>query len=368
MQGTTAALTELASYCDMAVRHSYDQYEKHGTLHSKAVIAFGDDTVWNEKWVPDDFDVCDARSHPVWQKRFTREQKLAWNHLQWALDYTAVAQGERQIIVLNNFAVREYGKILPAVCELERRESFEEIDHIDAFCVVLEGIRGRYFKNSKEPVFSTSASGFRSDTLNRLSRQVMGRVANYLLGSNFPTLFFLARGMKTHGFKPFENAICSNEEGHAAIRMISHLHRLDESRHMATSLNLARLSNQVLDSLPNDNRTLFRLAVQAAFPKGRSADYRLVYWRRVLDESTIFADIPPEEKDALHQHMGERIQSNLQGLHERQTRLTRQANKRIVEECGLSPELKRAFVEFMRADPAYAATVDAVRLDGDLEH
>ena len=57
MTGTEAALDELSSYCDMAVRHSYDQYEKHGTLLSKAVVAFRDDTVWDEKWVPDDFDV-----------------------------------------------------------------------------------------------------------------------------------------------------------------------------------------------------------------------------------------------------------------------------------------------------------------------
>jgi hypothetical protein len=132
---------------------------------------------------------------------------------------------------------------------------------------------------------------------------------------------------------------------------------------MATSLNLARLSTAVLDTVPRDNLLLFRLAVQAAFPRGRSANYRLDYWRRVLDESTIYADIPKVERDALYQHMTERIQANLQTLHERQTRLTRQANKRIVEECGLSPAMKRAFVDILRADPAYAATVDAVKFD-----
>ncbi|MDP2309647.1 MAG: hypothetical protein Q8P18_26745 [Pseudomonadota bacterium] len=359
----TQALSELELYCGMATRHSYDQYEKHGTLFSKAVTAFRDDSVWTEKWVPDDFDVCDAASHPVWEQRFTGEQKLAWNHLQWALDYSAVAQGERQIIVLNNFAVKEYGAILPSVCELERRESFEETDHIEAFCVVLEGVRARYFKTRKEPLQSIPASGFSSETLNRLSRRAMGRVATYLLGSNFPTLFFLARGMKTHGFKPFENSIVTNDEGHPAIRMISHLHRLDESRHMATSLNLARLSSAVLEALPRDNKLLFRLAVQAAFPRGRSADYRLTYWRRVLNESTIYADIPKAERDALYAHMESRIGVNLQSLHERQARLTRQANKRIVEECGLSPDMKRLFVDVLRSDPAYAATVDAVRLD-----
>ena len=54
---------------------------------------------------------------------------------------------------------------------------------------------------------------------------------------------------------------------------------------------------------------------------------------------------------------------SLQTLHERQARLTRQANKRIVEEAGLTPELRKLFVEIMRSDPAYAATVDAVTVD-----
>lgn len=132
---------------------------------------------------------------------------------------------------------------------------------------------------------------------------------------------------------------------------------------MATSLHLAALSTQVLDTLPRDDLLVFRMAVQAAFPKGRSAAYGLSYWRRVLDEATVFADLAKEERDALYAHLVARTAANLAALHDVQTRLTRQANKRIVEECGLSPALKRAFVTIMREDPAYAATVDAVRLD-----
>lgn len=362
MTSTARALDELRTYCDIAVRHSYDQYEKHGTLHEKAHIAFHDEKVWKEKWVPDDFDVCEARTHRVWKDRFSEEQKLAWNHLQWGLDYSAVAQGERQIVVLNNFAVKDYGHILPSVVELERRESYEELDHIACFAMVLEGCRQRYFKNSKEMIWSIPASGFGSETANRAVRHALGAFARKLLGSNFPTLFFLARGMKTHGMKPFENAITTFEDGHPAMRMISHLHRLDESRHMATSLHLARLSTQVLDTLPRDNRAIFGAAVRSAFPPGRSAHYRLDWWRRVLDESTIYADIPKEERDDLYRHLQARCEANLSALHQVQSKLTRQANKRIVEECGLSPEMKQLFVDIMRADPAYAATVEAVTI------
>ncbi len=361
MTATTRALSELETYCRIALKHSYDQYEKHGTLHSKAAIAFHDPTVWEEQWVPADFDVCEARTSPVWDT-FSREQKLGWNHLQWCLDYSAVAQGERQIIVLNRFAASDYARVLPSVCELEERESFEEIDHIEAFTMIIDACRDRYFRGRKESLWSIPASGVGSERVNRRIRGAIGTLGKHLLGSNFPTLYFLARGMKTHGFKPFENAITTSDETHGAMKTISQLHRLDESRHMATSLNLARLSTSVLDTVPKDNLLVFKAACQAAFPRGRSADYRLSYWKRVLDESTLYADIPAENKQALYQHLETRISANLTGLHELQTRLTRQANKRIIEDCGLSPAMKRVFLEHMRADPAYAATVDAVRL------
>jgi hypothetical protein len=362
MSATTRALNELESYCAIAIKHSHDQYEKHGTLHGKAALAFEDPTVWEERWVPDDFDVCEARTSDVWDT-FSREQKLAWNHLQWCLDYSAVAQGERQLIVLNAFASADYARVLPSVCVLEERESFEETDHIAAFTMVIDACRDRYFRGRKESLWSIPASGFGSERLNRRVRNGIGTLGRYLLGSNFPTLYFLARGMKTHGFKPFENAITTSDATHTAMKTISHLHRLDESRHMATSLHLARLSSQVLDTLPKDNLRVFQAACQAAFPHRRSAAYRLSYWRKVLDESTIYADVPKPARERLYRHLEARIGPNLEALHDLQTRLTRQANKRIVEECGLSPAMKRAFVAHMRADSAYAATVDAVDLD-----
>ncbi len=361
MSSTTRALEELETYCAIALKHSYDQYDKHGTLHSKAAIAFEDPTVWDERWVPDDFDVCEARTSDAWS-HFSREQKLAWNHLQWCLDYSAVAQGERQLIVLNQFAAADYKHVLPSVVELEERESFEERDHIAAFTMVIDACRDRYFHGRRESLWSIPASGIGSESVNKRVRHLIGTVGRYLLGSNFPTLYFLARGMKTHGFKPFENAITTSDVTHGAMKTISHLHRLDESRHMATSLNLARLSTQVLDTLPKDNLLVFKAACEAAFPHKRSAAYRLTYWRKVLDEATIFASLPRAVRDGLYRHLEARIGDNLSELHALQTRLTRQANKRIVEECGLSPAMKRVFVDHMRADAAYAATVDAVSL------
>lgn len=362
MSAHEAALQELDRYAKMAVRHSYDQYAKHGTLHQKAIEAFEDARVWEYRWVPDDFDLGEARNHWVYQQRFSEAQKLAWNHLQWGLDYTVVGQGERQIIVLNNYAVSGYQRVLPSVVELEKRESFEEIDHLQAFGLVLEGLRARYFPHRKGALWSKPASGFGNGSVNKLVRHAIGLAAQRMLGPNFPTLFFLTRGMKTHNFKPFENSIATYDEGHPGIKMISHLHRLDESRHMATSLNLAVHSNAVLDALPSESALLFRAAVNAAYPPGRQSDYRLSYWRDVLDEAVIFQDIAKEEREELFRHIADRVPANLEVLHHRQAFLTRNANKRIVEECGLSPEFKKIFVDMLRRDPAYRAIVDAVEL------
>lgn len=365
MNGTESALHELQSYCDIAVRHSYDQYEKHGTLFGKARVAFDDPSVWDRPWVPWSIDLCDVQSHPVWTDRFTERQRLAFNHLEWVLSYSSVAQGERQIIVLNSYAVRGYRHRLPAVVELEERESYEETDHIDAFTMVIDAVHRRYLRSMPEAPWSIPASGFTNNRANAMVRHGLGVLANHLMGGNFPTLYFLARGMKTHGYKPFENAIAQYEDGHPAMRTISHLHRLDESRHMATSLILARLSNDVVETLPRDNRAIFRAAVQAAFPKGRSSAYRMDFWRRVLPKADVFADVPREDIAALLAHMEARTPVKLAQLHEVQERLTRHANKRIIEEAGLSDDLKKLFVDILRDDPAYAATIDAVRLPGE---
>ncbi|MCB9792491.1 MAG: hypothetical protein H6741_07150 [Alphaproteobacteria bacterium] len=357
-----AAIRELDSYAKMCVRHSHVQYDKHGTLHEKAVTAFNADDVWRFKWVPDDFDIGEARNHPVFQDTFTEEQRLAFNHLQWGLEYSVVGQGERQIIVLNNWAVKTYERVIPSVVELERRESFEEVDHVAAFEVMLEGLRQRYFPHRQTALRAISPSGFVNPRVNKVARHVIGAAGHKLLGRSFPTLFFLIRGLKTHNFKPFENAITQMEDGHAGMKMISHLHRLDESRHMATAFYLAKLTGEVFDELPDESRLMIDLAVRAAFPPNRSADYRLWYWRQALDEAVIFKGVPKPELEALYAHMVERTHANLGHLHALQERLTRQANKRIIEEAGLSPAFKRAFLERMRQDPLYRPLVDAVEL------
>lgn len=356
-----AALRELDTYARSNVQHSLRQYARHGTLYDQASDALRAPEVWDQPWVPDDFDVGEARSHPVFQG-WSDEQKLAWNHLQWGLEYGVVGQGERQIVVLNKYAVRAYRHLLPSVVALEERESFEEIDHLEAFAVGLEGLRARYLPHRKTPLYAQSPSGFASERLNRLLRHGLGYAAHKLLGPGFPTLFFLTRGIKTHNFKPFENAIAGYKEAPHGIRQVSHLHRLDESRHMATALYLAKLSDDVLGTLPESSRLFLKAAVKAAWPPGRVVDTRLSYWRAVLDEATPFRGVPQEDKDALFQHIQARTEDNLLALHARQQKLTRQANKRIVEEAGLPLEVKRAFVDALRADPYSAALVEAVEL------
>lgn len=358
------ALRELDSYARMNVRHSVDQYAREGSLHDKSRAFFDGDHTWDQPWVPWDFDLGQASEHPVFRDHFSQAQKLAWNHLQWGLDYSIVGRGELQIIVINKHAIAAFRDVLPSVVELEERESFEEVDHFAAFRTGIEALRRRYFPGRRQPVYADSPSGMRSEAANKALRHIIGHMGRLALGNHFPALFFLARGLKTHNFKPFENAIAGFEEAPKGIREISHLHRLDESRHMATSLWLARLSNEVLDEVPLESRNLIRASVHAAWPRGRMAESRIGYWRVVLDEAPIFQDVPAPLRAELLEHVAAHTRRNLTTLHFRQERLTRQANKRIVEECGLPLPLKQAFVQALRADPATAPLVDDVVLPG----
>ena len=118
----------------------------------------------------------------------------------------------------------------------------------------------------------------------------------------------------------------------------------------------------MLVTLPEEGRWLLKAGVKAAWPPGRTVETRLAYWRAVLDEATPFQGVPDEDKDALYDHIRDRTEGNLLALHARQEKLTRQANKRIVEECGLPLELKHAFIDALRDDPYSAALVEAVEL------
>ena len=356
------ALRELDRFARMNVQHSQVQYEREGTLHAKAQAFFVDPQAWNRPWVPWDYDLGRAFEHPVFTDRFTPAQRLAWNHLQWGLDYSIVGRGELQIIVINKHAVAAFAQVLPSMVQLEERESFEEIDHFAAFRTGIEALWRRYLPTRRQPLYAQSPSGVRSEAANKVLRHVFGVMGRAMLGNHFPALYFLARGLKTHNFKPFENGIATFEEAPDGVRDISHLHRLDESRHMATSLWIAKHANEVLDQVPHESRTLVKAAARAAWPPGRMAESRIGYWRAVLDQAPIYANVPAEERRALLAHVAEHTRQGLSSLHARQESLTRQANKRIVEECGLPLPLKQAFIDALRADPATAPLVDAVQL------
>lgn len=356
------AMRELDRFARMSVEHSLQQYGREGTLQDKARETFDEQGLWDAPWVPDDFDLGRATRHPVYTDVFSRQQQLAWNHLQWGLDYSIVGRGEQQLIVLNGYAVQAFDGLMPSLIQLEQRESYEEIDHFAAFSTLLERLRARYFPHRRRPLYADSPSGFHSERVNRVMRHVIGVVGTRTLGNHFPALYFLARGLKTHNFKPFENGIAAFEQAPRPIREISHLHRLDESRHMATALWIARYANQVLETAPQESRALFKAAVHAAWPPGRMEQTRIAYWRTVLDEALPFRDLPHPEREALFEHVAANIRANLHDLHERQKRLTRQANKRIVEECGLPLELKRIFVAELRRDPVHRTLVDSVEL------
>ena len=356
-----SALAELDRYAKMNVRHSQDQYAKHGTLHSVALRAFDSNSkdMWSKPWVPWDFDIGNPYDHPVYQ-RFSETQKLAWNHLEYAYNYEIVAAGEKQIIVLNNYAVRQYRDILPSVVALEERESFEEIDHVDAFKTGLNAIYDRYLPGVQQNITALSPSGFRQQHMNRLIRHMTGRAANRLLGPNFPTLFFLIRTIKTVSFKGMENSIAMFDEAPDLLRQVSHLHRLDESRHQATALKLSKLSQEVLDKTSWESKRLFKLAIHSAWPENRMLEARKRFWKLALFDGAIFANVPLEDKTALFNHICMQATQNSLSLHPRQVTMTQQVTKRAVSESGLSPEFKRLFVDVLRKDPVHRNLVDAI--------
>lgn len=355
-------LETLDSYCRKTLARSTRHFERFGPLVDHARRTVDDDTIWQHEWAPRELDLGEPWSHPVFTDTFSDEQRRAWTQLHWVMDYITVAQGEQQVVVLNAMAAKRFRPICPSVCELQDRESHEEIDHVASFFEVKRAVERRYF--GRGYVLGIQAtSGTSSGRINRGVRWLIGKGADRIFGSNFPTLFFLTRGMKSHQFKPFEMAYARNEASHPAMRQLSEMHGWDESRHIATAQHLARLANPLLDNVPQENRLLFRLAMERLFPRGRLADYRVGFWRTVLRDAPLYADVAAEDREALLRHVTANIHRNLGALHPIQEALVTKSNRRIVEECGLSDELKREFVGFLRSDPTQAALVSSVRLE-----
>ena len=354
-------LEKLDAYCRKTLTRSTRHHERFGPLVEHAQRTLQDAAIWNHEWTPRELDYGQAADHPVYQDSFSEAQRLAWSHLHWVMDYITVAQGEQQVVVLNGMAARRFRAVCPSVCDLQDRESAEEADHVAAFFEVKAAVEQRYFPRG-HTLDVAATSGTRSGRVNRATRWVIGQGADRIFGSNFPTLFFLTRGMKSHQFKPFELAYSKHEPSHPAMRQLSEMHGWDESRHIATAQHLCRLANPLLDSVPQENRVLFRLAMERLWPRGRVVAYRVGFWRACLFDSAIFADVPAAERRALLQHVEGNITRNLQTLHPVQESLVAKSNRRIVEECGLSPELKREFVAFLRSDPAQSAVVSTVRV------
>jgi hypothetical protein len=355
-------LEKLDTYCRKTLERSDRHAGRWGPLHVHALKTMDDASIWNHSWAPLKLDHGKAHLHPVYQDSFSDEQRRAWSHLQWVMDYVTVGQGEQQVVVLNKMAARRFRTVCPSVCELQERESDEEEDHIKSFFTVRDAVARRYFpRNYSLQVEATS--GTRSGRVNAGLRWIIGKGADRIFGSNFPTLFFLTRGMKSHTFKPFEIAYTRNEESHPAMRQHSAMHGWDESRHIATAQHMCRLANPLLDEVPQENKLLFRLAMERLWPKGRLLEYRVRFWRMCLEDSVIFSSIPSVEREQLLRHIRTEIESDLLELHPLQKRMVGKSNRRIVEECGLSPELKREFVAFIRSDPNQAAVVSTVRID-----
>ena len=87
-----------------------------------------------------------------------------------------------------------------------------------------------------------------------------------------------------------ENSIAMFDEAPDLLRRVSHLHRLDESRHQATALKLSKLSQEVLDKTSWESKRLFKLAIHSAWPENRMLEARTRFWKLALFEGAIFAN------------------------------------------------------------------------------
>ena len=157
-----------------------------------------------------------------------------------------------------------------------------------------------------------------------------------------------------------ENSIAMFDEAPELLRRVSHLHRLDESRHQATALKLSKLSQEILEQTKLGVETTLQTCHPQCLVENRMLEARIRFWKLALFDGAIFANIPLEDKTAFFNHICRQATKNSLSLHPRQVTMTQQVTKRAVTESGLSPEFKQIFVDVLRNDPIHRNLVEAI--------
>ncbi|WP_434391021.1 hypothetical protein [Melittangium boletus] len=298
-----------------------------------------EDVAWDRPLVPEPLSLG---FHTPWWALYDEEQRLALNHWIYMLMYYRISDGER-FVVASNRAVADFLDGVDAdVAGLLRLEADEEEDHIAAFERVRAVLTRRH-----------GVEGLRMPVKPLRPYLVSRRTLRFLcerFGADFVASYYLGRGIVNHLGKAFETQVETVDAGASALARLSHLHTVDENRHMAVSRMMAACTHGLVERRKHTSalyealhhglqHVMVRYTLSDSLTKRQERAMSL----HVLPRMRALRHVPPEQLEAtIDAHF-----TGLNGLERVRNTFMPRFNQRILERACLAPEDKRDWFELI---------------------
>ena len=280
--------------------------------------------------------------HTPWWRHYTDEQRLALNHWVYMLMYYRISDGERFVVLTNPVVADFLEEGEPEVAGLLRLEAEEEVDHISAFERVREVLtRLHGVEHLRMPV-------------KPLRRHIVsGRTVRFLIrhfGADFVAAYYLGRGLVNHLGEAFESQVEQVDGGRSLLARLSHLHTVDENRHMAVSRMMAACTHALVERRRHTSalyealhHALQHVMVTYTLSDRITQRQERAMSRLVLPRMRALQGVAPEQLEAtIDAHF-----TGLNGLERARNAFVPRFNQRLLESSCLSPEDKRDWYELI---------------------
>lgn len=280
-----------------------------------------------------------------WYNDLSDAEKLALNHWVYFLHYSRIVAGE-QFVHRSNAAVAScLSEAMPVLSQLLLRENAEERDHMAAFQPILHAIAAYYQFGPSRLATKPAQQALRSQRL-------LHTLSTYF-GADYIATYFLGRGIINHMGNAFERAIARLNTSNHAVHYLSHLHAIDESKHMAASRYFASAARELVPTRGQSGRLydllhygLRKISVTYTFSERLTKRQEKAMSYQVIPRMPVFRARPHAFLAALIEgHF-----TSLSGVERAKNAVIGKGNQAILDQAALSTGHKEQWLRWMRAD------------------
>lgn len=279
-----------------------------------------------------------------WYNDLSDAEKLALNHWIYFLHYYRIVAGEKFVHRSNAAVAYFLSDTMPELSQLLQRENAEERDHIAAFHYILHAIADHYQFGHARLAAKPAQQALRN--------QRLLQAVSTFFGTDYIATYFLGRGIINHMGNAFERAIARLRTSNRAVHYLSHLHAIDESKHMAASRYFGSAAGELVPARGRGgvlydllHYGLRKLSVTYTFSERLSKRQEKAMSYQVIPMMPVFRARPR----AFLASLIEAHFDSVSGVERAKNAVMGKVNQTILEQAALAPAHKAQWLRWMRA-------------------